>query len=327
MTINEIAKLAGVSNAAVSRYFNNGYVSDEKREAIRKVVEETGYVPSPQAQTLRTKKTKLIGVIIPRLNSTATNLVVNGISDRLETEGYQLLLGNTGDDVSKELKYLQVFNENRVDGVILLSSMVTNKHRLAIDKLKCPVVIIGQNVEGCNCIYYNDYQAVYMVTNFLIEKACKRIVFIGFNDADISNGKQRRKGFIKALKDAHLPCEESQISTSDIKKQSGYLIMESLYSKYPDLDGVVCASDRVAVGAIKYLQDRGKRVPEDVKVVGHDYSDFSMAITPTLTTVKYHYEEAGAKGAAMLLNLIREIPISANEVMLGYEIIENDSTR
>ncbi|WP_027437735.1 LacI family DNA-binding transcriptional regulator [Lachnospira multipara] len=327
MTINEIAKLAGVSNAAVSRYFNNGYVSEEKKEAIRRVVEETGYSPSPQAQTLRTKKTKLIGVIIPRLNSIATNLVVNGISDRLETEGYQILLGNTGDDVSKELNYLRIFNENRVDGVILLSSMVSIKHRLAMDKLKCPVVIIGQKCEGCNCVYYNDYQATYMVTNYLIEKGCKKLVFIGFNDTEISNGKQRRKGFVKALKDAKLPCEEEQINTGDIRKQSGYLIMESLYNKYNDLDGVVCASDKVAVGAIKYLQDRGLNVPRDVKVVGHDYSDFSQAITPTLTTVKYSYEEAGAKGAAMLLNLIREIPLLAKEIMLGYEIIENDSTR
>lgn len=327
MTINEIAKLAGVSNAAVSRYFNNGYVSDEKREAIRRVVEETGYVPSPQAQTLRTKKTKLIGVIIPRLNSTATNLVVNGISDRLETEGYQILLGNTGDDIAKELKYLQVFNENRVDGVILLSSMVTNKHRIAIDRLKCPVVIIGQNVDGCNCIYYNDFQAVYMVTNLLIDKGCKKIVFIGFNDEDIANGRQRRKGFVKALKDASLPCEASQLNTDDIKHQSGYLIMEKLYKNVPDLDGVVCASDRVAVGAIKYLQDRGIKVPQEVKVVGHDYSDFAQAITPTLTTVRYYYEEAGSKGAAMLLGLIREESLVANEIMLGYEIIENDSSR
>ena len=109
MTIAEIAQRAGVSKAAVSRYLNNGYISSEKREAIRRVIEETGYIPSQQAQTLRTGKSRMIGVIVPRIDSEAVSRVVAGISRIFEEQGYRLLLANTENRMDKELEYLEVF--------------------------------------------------------------------------------------------------------------------------------------------------------------------------------------------------------------------------
>ena len=113
MNIAEIAKRAGVSSAAVSRYFNDGYISEEKREKIRRVVEETGYRPSVQAQTLRTKKTKMIGVIVPKVASASIGRVVEGILSVLNGRKYQMLLAVTQNDPEKELEYLDAFSENR----------------------------------------------------------------------------------------------------------------------------------------------------------------------------------------------------------------------
>lgn len=109
MNINEIARLAGVSRATVSRYLNKGYVSEEKKEIIRKVIEETGYQPSAQAQTLRTKKTSLVGVILPKINSDTISREVAEISDVLTARGYQLILANTNNNLDEELKYLSLF--------------------------------------------------------------------------------------------------------------------------------------------------------------------------------------------------------------------------
>ena len=120
MNINEIARLAGVSRTTVSRYLNNGYVSEEKKEKIRKVIEETGYQPSTQAQMLRTKKTKLVGVVLPKINSDTISREVAGISDVLAKRGYQIILANTNNDIEEELKSLSLFRDNQVDGVILL---------------------------------------------------------------------------------------------------------------------------------------------------------------------------------------------------------------
>ena len=129
VNINEIARLAGVSRATVSRYLNDGYVSDEKKAVIRKVIEETGYQPSSQAQMLRTKKTKLVGVIIPKINSDTVGRMVAGISDVLNRSGYQLLLANTDNNIEEELKYLNLFKDNQVDGMLIIATMFTAKRR------------------------------------------------------------------------------------------------------------------------------------------------------------------------------------------------------
>ena len=147
MTINEIARLAGVSRATVSRYLNDGYVSEEKRERIRQVVEQTGYQPSAQAQMLRTKKTRLVGVIIPKINSDTVSRMVAGISDVLAKKGYQLLLANTNNDIEEELKYLRLFRDNQVDGILFIATIFTARHKKALKECKVPVVILGQQLE------------------------------------------------------------------------------------------------------------------------------------------------------------------------------------
>ena len=164
MNINEIARLAGVSRATVSRYLNNGYVSSEKKEVIRRVIQETGYQPSSQAQTLRTKKTSLIGVILPKINSDTISREVTGISDILTRRGYQLILANTNNDVEEELKYLSLFKERQVDGVVFIATMFTRKHKQMLKDYKVPIVLLGQHLDGYPCIYQDDYKAAFVVT-------------------------------------------------------------------------------------------------------------------------------------------------------------------
>lgn len=143
MTISEIAKRAGVSSAAVSRYLNNGYLSDEKRIAIQKVIEETGYKPSAQAQNLRTKKTKMIGVILPKIDSSSIGRIVAGIQSVIEEKGYQLLLANAQNNPDKELEYLEIFDDKRVDGIVFIATVITNAHKKLLKKTKVPIVIVG----------------------------------------------------------------------------------------------------------------------------------------------------------------------------------------
>ena len=146
MNIAEIAKRAGVSSAAVSRYFNDGYISEEKREKIRRVVEETGYRPSVQAQTLRTKKTKMIGVIVPKVASASIGRVVEGILSVLNGRKYQMLLAVTQNDPEKELEYLDAFSEKQVDGVILVATVFSARHKKVLKNMPVPVVLIGPSI-------------------------------------------------------------------------------------------------------------------------------------------------------------------------------------
>ena len=129
MNIADIAKMAGVSRAAVSRYFNNGYISEEKQAAIRKVVEETGYRPSIQAQTLRTKRTKMIGVIVPKIASSSIGRIVEGMLAEFHDSDYRMLLAVTQNEPQKEIDYLAAFNDKQVDGVILVATVFTAAHK------------------------------------------------------------------------------------------------------------------------------------------------------------------------------------------------------
>ena len=169
MNISEFAKLAGVSKSAVSRYFNDGYLSDEKRAAIEKAVMETGYEPGTASRSVKTRVTKLIGVILPKLSSDSCARITEGISSVLGEQGYELLLVNTANDCGKEIKYLDLFRGRRVDGVIFLASVFTPLHKSILKKMNIPVIIVGQRYGGFSCVCHDDFGAAYAVTELFIK--------------------------------------------------------------------------------------------------------------------------------------------------------------
>lgn len=327
MNIAEIAKMAGVSSAAVSRYFNNGYISEEKRQAIKKVVDETGYRPSAQAQTLRTKKTKMIGVILPRINSPAMGSVVSGILNILDQNDYRLLLANTQNNLKKEIEYLEFFSDKQVDGIIFAATVFTGKHKKILKNLRIPIVIVGQKLPGYHCIYNDDYHAAYDLTKLMIEQGRTKLAYIGVFELDEAAGLERHTGFLSAAKEAGLDEVDQRYEIAAFTIESGYEKTKELMEMYPDTNGIVCAMDYIAVGAMKYLAEHGIRVPEEVMVAGHGDSDMSPVTTPGLTTVHFAYEKNGILAARMILDMISGKEQDIKEMKLDYSLIVRDSTR
>lgn len=326
MNINEIARLAGVSRATVSRYLNNGYVSDEKKETIRKVIEETGYQPSAQAQTLRTKKTSLIGVILPKINSDTISREVAGISDILTKHGYQMILANTNNNVEEELKYLSLFRERQVDGVIFIATMITAKHRQMLKDYKVPIVILGQHLEGYPCIFQDDYRAAYLITEKLLEKGCN-FAYIGVTNRDEAVGQKRKKGFEAALKKDKIQIDPNHMIEGDFTMESGYKAMGELYKNDPAIDSVICATDTMAIGAMSYLKEIGRRIPDDVQIAGVGDGTLGKIVEPKLTTVHFHYRTSGREAASMLLELIEKNNGICKEIKMSCELVERESNR
>lgn len=326
MNIAEIAKLAGVSPAAVSRYFNNGYISDEKRKAIRKVVEQTGYRPSLQAQTLRTKRTKLIGVIVPRINSGAVGSIVAGVLSVLDAGGYQMLLADTQNAPEKEMEYLTVFDEKQVDGVIFTATVFTPEHRRIMKGMSVPVVVTGQRIAGYNCVYYDDYHAAYDITKLMLGKGKRKLGFISVPHRDAAAGLERFRGYCRAVEDAGLKELAENYVISDFSLKSGYEKMKELMERCGELDGVVCATDTIAVGGMQYLKERGVNLPGQMMLAGHGDSAISDVTTPTLTTVHYSFEESGVLSARILLENIEDKSAAVKEIMMGYRLVEKGST-
>ena len=327
MDINQIAQMAGVSRATVSRYLNNGYVSQEKRAAIRRVIEKTGYVPSRHAKTLRTGKTNVVGVIIPKINSASVSRMVAGITPVLNAEGYQVLLANTDNDAAREVDYLHLFSEkSQVDGVILIATVITNEHRDAISALPVPIVVLDQDVDVCSCVYQNDHDAMRDVTRIALRGA-ERPAYIGVFEEDVAVGQMRRRGFLDACAERGVEVPERALRIAEFSVDSGYEQAEALLGCYPELDSIVCATDSIAYGTLTCLREYGRRVPEDVAVTGIDDSEISQIVTPTLTTVHHHYKTSGAEAARMLVGFMSGNDYVARKVEMDYDVVARNSTR
>lgn len=325
MNISDIAKLADVSPAAVSRFLNNGYLSQEKKDRIAKVIQETGYKPSQSAKILRTGKTGLIGVIIPKIDSDSISQVVAGISEILSQKGYQLLLANTENDSKKELEYLDTFQEHKVEGIIHLATIYSQKHMKAFQELPIPSVVLGQKTNACSCIYHDDYHAAYDLTKYIISKGHTNIGFIGVTEKDVAVGKMRKKGFLDAMSAAGLAVSDDSICTGSFYIDNGYKNTPKLLKATPKIDSIICATDTIALGAIKYLNQKHISIPDEIAVAGFGDGKASSILSPTLTTVHFYYKECGMEGAKLLLEQIAQQDTPNKAVLLGYEIMKNES--
>lgn len=321
MNIAEIAKMAGVSTAAVSRYFNDGYISEEKREAIRKVVEETGYRPSVQAQTLRTKKTKMIGVIAPKVSSASIGRIVEGVLSVLNANGYQMLLAVTQNNPKKELEYLDAFNDKQVDGVILIATILTPEHKRMLKNLSVPIVIVGQQLSGYCCVFHDDYHASYDLTKLLLEKGRRKLGYIGAIQQDKAVGAERYRGYRDAVRDMDLIGLSENFTIASFTVASGYEKVKELYEKCGELDGILCATDTMAAGVMQYLGEQEIKVPQQVLVAGQGDSEMAKVTAPPLITVHYSYEKSGEIAVQMLMELLEQGEAALKEVKLGYYLV------
>ena len=325
MTITEIAKMAEVSVSAVSRYLNDGYVSEEKVQRIKAVIEKTGYRPSKQAQSMRTKKSKVIGVILPKISSESIARVAAGISEVLSESGYQMLLANTENNPKKEMEYLQLLNNNPVDGILFSASVFDKAHKEALRKLDVPVVIISQKFEDYACVYHDDYGAARAMIKQLLDSGKRRIGHIGVTLKDEAAGVQRTKAFFDTMEKYEVSVNPQMVMEAPFVMEGGYEAMKHLLYKNPDLDGVFCATDSLAVGAMMYLKEIGKQIPEEIAVTGIGHNRMSRVVTPTLATAHLHYRSSGVEAAKMLVEMIEQENVISKQLMLGYEIIEAES--
>lgn len=326
MNISEFAKVAGVSKSAVSRYFNDGYLSDDKRKLIEQAIAETGYSPSIAAHSVKSRVTKLVGVIIPKLSSESISRVVEGISVVLSAEGYELLLVNTSNDYNKEISSLELFRNNRVDGVILLGTVFTELHLSVLSKMRVPVVIAGQQLKGFNCVCHNDEGAAYSLTKLMLDKGCKKPAMIGVTRDDLAAGKARWEGFYRAVGEAGLTVPQRFVGTAQFNMDSGYEHARRIFSGANRPDCIFCATDSIAMGVLLYCREAGIAVPDELLVASVGDSKSGRVTYTPLTTAHLHYKTEGMDAAEMLLLELKHRDSFGKILQLDFDIIERGST-
>lgn len=322
MTISDIARMAGVSSAAVSRYLNGGPLSEQKRAIIREVVEKTGYRPDTTAQTLRTGKVNQVGVIAPSIGSQSVGQLTAGIASELDARNYLLLLGNT------ELGYLTAMQRNHVAGIILLGSYYTPQLAQALKNCRVPVVVTGQRFPEVACVYNDDHTAARELTQRMLEHGRRRIVYIGGSERDDATGIQRREGVQDALRDAGLDGDQlPRICCNAFTVEEGQRCMQVLLTRCPFLDGVVCVTDTVAFGAMHALKQAGRQIGRDVGLAGIGDSWAGSVTDPGLATVRFYQKQVGQEAARLLLQMLEEKEHGGpvRQVTLGYQVVERGS--
>ncbi|RKD71114.1 LacI family transcriptional regulator [Sinobaca qinghaiensis] len=327
-TIKDIARMADVSRTTVSRVLNESpAVSKEARERVHRIIEETGYIPSEHAKSLRTKKTKVIGVILPRLSTETTTRVVSGIDRELGKKGFQILLASSDLNINKEVEHIKLLESRRVDGIILLATNTLEPIKTAVSEAKVPVIVVGQEFPDAICLMYDDFRASYDLTNLFIKKGYKKIGLISVDEKDEAVGYWRKKGYIKALEEAGLPIEKSWQAEGAFTIESGYSAMKAIWEQSDTKpDSIVSATDRMAIGAADYLNDVGVAIPDDIGIAGFGASELSQYAKPALTTVDYYNEQGGIEAARILLEEMENPAVKKNKKnILKYGLIERNS--
>lgn len=333
MTIKEVAQLAGVSPAAVSRYFNGGSLGSDKQKRISEVVRKTGFRPNPLARTMRTGRSGQIGVIVPKIQSDSVTRILQGISDVIRDENYIMILGCTEHNEAQEMRLLEVMQENHVDGIILMGRIMTPSLRTVMEECSVPVVVTGQCFEGISCVYHDDFHAMEELTAGVIARGRKHPAFIGVLEEDEQAGKARREGFESALRAAGLDPAAAPELIAEFTTEDGIRAAKKLLRGHPETDAVLCASDFAAYGVLSVIREEGRSIPEDIAVAGCGDIWAATYTAPPLTSVRFYYEECGSRAARMLLERIgsavsgeAETPdAQIRQVMLGYEIAWRES--
>ncbi len=329
-SIKDVAKEAGVSIATVSRVLNDiDVVNEETKKKVLEAIKKLGYRPNIVARSLKTQKTRTIGILIPDISSQFYPEIVRGAEDVANIYGYNVMLCNSDFDTAKEKEYLRVLKEKMVDGVLYMSSSLENDILDLINELDVKTVLVETDDKNANLpsVTIDNIKATYEVTKYLIDKDIRDIAFIGVSREDNNAWEKRFTGYKNALQESNIEFREEFTYFHNLKVKTGYQGVMEMLNKGVKPQGIVCASDEIAMGAINALRDNGLKVPEDVSVTGFNDIDLAGAFYPKLTTVYQPMYDMGSVAMRMLIKLINNKVLDEGHFVLNYKLIERDSCK
>lgn len=328
--IKDVARKAGVSLTTVSRVLNNEkYVSDRLKNKVLEAIEELNYTPNHIARSLVRKKTNLFGVIVPDITSSFYSTILSSIEEAAGDYGYNLLVCNIMEDEEKELKYLNIFSEMRVEGIIIMHEKINNEIKRFLEKTEIPIIF--SSVKPINQKYpsviVDDYKAAYDATKYLIDLGHERIALLGGDMRDITSGQNRYVAFRNALTTHGSDVMYEYIKFGDYKMNSGYELMQELLQCDPMPTAVFAVSDDMAVGAMNCVRDNQLSVPEDISIIGFDGSKFTEIVRPRLTSMEQPIHQMGLETVHALLRLIEEPGSVKQDIILQHELVIRESCK
>lgn len=300
-TIRDVARLAGVGQATVSRVLNGNPARPETRERVLKAAAELGFVPNQLARGLVARSTRTIGLVIPDITNPFFPAVTRGVEDGASSGGYSVFLCNTDNDPAMEDLDVRRLCEHRVDGIIFVG---TTDRRDLLESLLTqgiPVVLTDRPVEDL------DADSVLVDNTAGARAACRHLIGLGHRRIGLVAGTSRTRtgqdrvaGYQDALREAGIPIDPSLIEQGNYTMESGRRAAQILFGRFPRPTAIFAANDVMAIGVMQAAEEAGLTVPDDLSVVGFDDIEFASMVRPALTTVRQPAYEMGRVAMTML---------------------------
>lgn len=336
MTIYDIAREAGVSASTVSRVINHkAGISDSTRKKVQKLLDDYHYIPDVAARGLVTQASKFIGILIEDIRVSHHTESAYVIEQEMTRQGYTCITFSTGGDSKKKAQYIQILEQRRVEGAIFIGSMFgieeveqsVKQHLSSI-----PIVVINGTLDLPNTysVLTDEERGLEEAVNLLTQKGRKHLAYL--MDVENPANLRKRRGFGTGMlrlgqkvddKMIYVQVDGTAGPRSSVER--GQLETIELLKQMPDVDGILCETDMLAIGCMKELKEQGISVPEQVAVIGVDNTLYGQVNTPELTTVDNKAGEMSLIAANMLLDVLQNRPVS-HKMMLPAEVIEREST-
>ncbi len=330
VTIRDVAQLAGVSPATVSKVLNDApHVSSDARGRVLDAVEKLQFRPNTIARSMKKGRTHTLGLITDDIEGVFTMSMMRGVEEAASKQGFSVFLCNSYGDMEREREHLDVLLSKQVDGIILLSGYrVRPRGAPAIRLGGVPVVYLYQYTHDTTapCVIPDDFGGGYLGTQHLIEIGRQRIAFLN-GPTDYEATHHRLDGYRQALLDANLPFDPALVQVGKWHEDSGYQLTRQLLTLPTPPDAIFCASDSIAIGALDALHEVGLNVPNDVSLVGFDNRVPAAYQRPPLTTVALPLYEMGILAGELLLSVIvTGAPLQAELHKVPCYLILREST-
>lgn len=329
VTIKDIAKIANVSIATVSRVLNEaGGYNEETKMKIMDVANKLGYTRNEMARSLVQNSSNIIGVVMPNVATIFYGDIISGIENVAHENGYSVILSHSGVNGDRFNECVKLMAERKVDGLVIVSVELDSEQIEMVKSLNIPFILLSTDSPDKSIPYIkvNDFEAAYSATNYLIENGHLKIAMAGVNPDDRVAGIPRIEGYKKALEDNKLTFNPELIKYGDFSFQSGKDAMDKFIEKKIEVTAVLGVSDDVALGVISSAYKHGLKVPDDLSVIGYDDTRVALMSIPPLTSIKQPFLEMGIKGCEQVIESIKQKK-SINSMIIPFSLEVRDSVK
>lgn len=327
-TINDVARLAGVSSMTVSRVINNsGYISPKTRARVERAIAELGYVPNALARQLRSKRTKSLALVLTDITNPFFTTIARGVEDVAGASGFSVMFCNTDESEADEHEYLELLVQRQVDGVLLVPASSEGRGLALLRTHRMPAVILDRRLRTPQAdeVRCDSEAGAYQLVSHLTGLGHRRIAVLTGRKT-VSTSVDRVAGYRRALADADVAPDESLVLYAELNyggfnQADGYRMAQQVLALSPRPTAIFAANNFIAFGAIRAVREAGLRVPEDISVVAFDDLPGEWVMDPFLTVVAQPAYEIGRRAAVLILDrLERAEQMEPRSVVLPAEL-------